>query len=49
MAIVDAKEVARVRKDGSLIEVIDGHYVVRKFDDGWRFTMAVSCTRGWQG
>ncbi|MCB1491274.1 MAG: hypothetical protein KDJ77_05660 [Rhodobiaceae bacterium] len=49
MAIVDAKEVARVRKDGSLIEVIDGHYVVRKFDDGWRFTMAVTCTRGWQG
>ena len=49
MAIVDAKAVARLRKDGSSIEVIDGHYVARKFDDGWRFTVAVTCTSDWQG
>lgn len=48
MAIVDAKDVARLRKDGSAIERIDGHYVARKFDDGWRFTAAVTCARGWQ-
>lgn len=48
LAIVDARAVARLRKDGSAIEVIDGHYVARKFDDGWRFTIAVTCTRGWQ-
>lgn len=48
MAVVDAKAVARLRKDGTSIEVIDGHYVARKFDDGWRFTVAVTCTSGWQ-
>jgi uncharacterized protein (TIGR02246 family) len=48
MAIVDAKNVARLRKDGSAIEVIDGHYVARKFADGWRFTAAVTCAQGWQ-
>lgn len=49
MAIVDVKDVARLRKDGSSIEVIDGHYVARKFEDGWRFTVAVTCTPNWQG
>lgn len=49
MAVVDAKSVARLRKDGSSIEVIDGHYVARNSDDGWRFTVAVTCTSGWQG
>jgi len=49
MAVVDAKSVARLRKDGSSIEVIDAHYVARKSDDGWRFTVAVTCTSGWQG
>ena len=48
MAVVDAKDVARLRKDGSAIEVIDGHYVARKFDDGWRFTAAVTCAPGWR-
>jgi uncharacterized protein (TIGR02246 family) len=48
MAIVDAKAVARLRKDGSYIEVIDAHYVARQFDDGWRFTVAVTCNQGWQ-
>lgn len=49
MAVIDAKDVARLRKDRSAIEVIDGHYVARKFDDGWRFTVAVTCTRDWKG
>ena len=49
MAVVDAKSVACLRKDGSSIEVIDGHYVARKSNDGWRFTVAVTCTSGWQG
>lgn len=49
LAIVDAKAVARLRHDGSSIEVIDGHYIARKFDDAWRFTVAVSCVRGWEG
>ncbi len=48
MAIVDAKDVKRIKKDGSVLETIDGHYVARKTQEGWRFTVAVSCTNGWQ-
>lgn len=47
MALVDAKAIARLRHDGSAIEVIDGHYVARKSDDEWRFTVAVTCDQDW--
>lgn len=48
LAIVQARNVTRLRKDGSTIEIIDGHYVARKTVDGWRFAVAVTCARGWQ-
>ena len=48
MTIVDVKSISRLRKDGSLIEVIDGHYVARQTGDGWKFTTAVVCAPGWE-
>lgn len=48
LAVVDAKDVARLRHDGSAIEVIDGHYIAAKSPDGWRFSVAMACDRGWQ-
>lgn len=49
MAIVDVKSLARLRKDGTLIEMIDAHYIARRSDDGWKFTAAVVCNPGWEG
>ncbi len=48
MAIVDVKSLARLRKDGSIIEVIDGHYVARRSGENWKFTAAVVCAPGWE-
>ncbi|MEM8729550.1 MAG: nuclear transport factor 2 family protein [Pseudomonadota bacterium] len=48
LAIVDAAEVNRVKKDGSLLEKIDGHYVMRNCDGEWRLIVAVSCASGWR-
>lgn len=49
LAIADARDVRRLRADGTAIEVIDGHYVLRREQKGWLFTLAVSCALGWQG
>ena len=49
VTIVDVKSISRLRKDGSLIEVIDGHYVARRTDDGWKFATVVVCVPGWEG
>ena len=35
--------------DGSILEEIDGHYVMQRTADGWRFAVAVVCEGGWQG
>lgn len=48
IAIVDAKDVKRLRKDGSVLEAIDAHYVARRKDGKWLFTTAVVCAPGWQ-
>jgi hypothetical protein len=48
LAIVDASDVARLRTDGSAIEVIDGHYVASRDSGNWLFSVAVSCARGWR-
>ncbi len=48
MAILDARNVARLRKDGSVIEVIDAHYVIKRSGGAARFAVAVVCERGWQ-
>ena len=38
----------RLRKDGSLLEVIDGHYVARAEQGAWLFNTAVACAPGWR-
>ncbi|MEM7024645.1 MAG: nuclear transport factor 2 family protein [Pseudomonadota bacterium] len=48
LAIADARDVRRLRADGSTIEVIDGHYVLRKDEGSWLFMLVVTCTPGWQ-
>ncbi len=48
LAIVDAADVRRLKSDGSLLEEIDGHYVMQKTASGWRFVVAVSCAAGWR-
>ncbi len=49
LAVLDVSNVMRLRKDGSLIEKIDAHYVLRHDPDGgWQITTAVVCTPGWR-
>lgn len=48
LATVDTTLVRRVRKDGSFIEELDAHYVMRKRDGEWRLSVAVSCVPGWR-
>jgi len=49
IAIVDALDVRRLNQDGSILEEIDGHYVMQRTAAGWRFAVAVVCEGGWQG
>jgi len=48
LAVVDAQDVRRLKGDGSLLESLDGHYVMRRTDDGWRFAVAMACEQGWR-
>ncbi len=49
LAVLDVSGVMRLRKDGSLIEKIDAHYVLRHdIEGGWRIVTAVVCTPGWR-
>ncbi len=48
LAVVDALDVRRLKGDGSVLETLDGHYVMRLTDDGWRFAMAMTCEPGWR-
>ena len=47
LAIRDVKNVARLRADGSALDRLDAHYVMRRTTDGWRLATAVPCARGW--
>ncbi len=49
MAIADARDVKRLRGDGTAIETIDAHYVLRKEGGDWRFVVTVTCEPGWDG
>jgi len=49
IAIADARNVRRLRGDGTAIEVIDAHYVLRKEGGDWRFATTVTCEPGWDG
>lgn len=48
LAVLDASGVKRLKHDGSLLEQIDGHYIIRKTEGGWQFSVAVVCQSGWQ-
>jgi uncharacterized protein (TIGR02246 family) len=48
LAVVDAQDVRRLKGDGSVLETLDGHYVMRLTDDGWRFAVAMACEPGWR-
>ncbi|MCT8972845.1 YybH family protein [Microbaculum marinisediminis] len=48
MAIADARNIRRLRSDGSSIEVVDAHYVLRKEGGSWRFIVTVICSPGWR-
>lgn len=48
LAVLDAADVRRIRRDGSLLEDIDGHYVMRRSDGAWQLIVAVACNRGWR-
>ena len=48
MAIVDVRSVKRHRGDGTLLEEIDAHYVMKRESDRWLLTVAVSCAPGWR-
>ena len=49
MAIADARDAKRLRADGTAVEVIDAHYVLRKDGGDWRFAITVTCEPGWNG
>lgn len=49
LAVADVAKVCRWRADGSLMEEIDGHYVLQRKDGVWRATVAVACNPGWRG
>jgi len=46
LAAADARDVTRLRKDGSAVETIDGHYIARRTEDGWKFAAVVSFNPG---
>ncbi len=49
LAVLDVAGVDRLRKDGSLIETIDAHYILRRqAEGGWRIISAVVCEPGWR-
>ena len=48
MAIADARNIRRLRDDGTAIEIVDAHYVLRKEAGVWRFAVTVICAPGWQ-
>ncbi|MES0808416.1 nuclear transport factor 2 family protein [Roseibium sp. SCPC15] len=48
LAVVDVSNVQRFKKDGSLLEKIDSHYVMRNCEGTWRLTVALPCANGWR-
>jgi uncharacterized protein (TIGR02246 family) len=48
MAVANTRNVNRLRADGSIMEAIDGHYVLKRIDGNWRIAVAVRCDQGWR-
>ena len=47
-AMVDLRNIARLRADGSALEVIDAVYVCIKQDGNWRLSIAIGCWPNWK-
>lgn len=47
-AIVDLRNVARLRADGSVLEIIDAVYVCVLQDGAWRLSVAIGCWPDWR-
>ena len=47
-AMVDLRNIARLRADGSALEVIDAVYVCIKQDGSWRLSIAIGCWPNWK-
>lgn len=48
LAILDVQNVRRMHQDGSVLETIDAHYVVKRIDGKWQFAVTVVCDPGWR-
>ncbi|MEX0282850.1 MAG: nuclear transport factor 2 family protein [Arenibacterium sp.] len=48
LAIVDLKNVARLRTDGSAIDVLDAVYVCTLKDGRWQLSTAIGCWPDWR-
>ncbi len=46
-AMVDLRDVRRLRADGSPLEVIDAIYVCIRDRDGWKLSIAMGCWPNW--
>ena len=47
-AMVDLKNVARLRADGSAIDVIDAVYICVKQEGHWKLSIAMACRTNWK-
>lgn len=49
LAVLDVAGIKRWRRDGSLMEEVDCHYVLRhEPEGGWRIAVVVVCRAGWR-
>ncbi|TRD17342.1 YybH family protein [Palleronia caenipelagi] len=48
LAILDVRDVRRLQKDGTPVDVMDAHYVLRRIDGQWKFATVVACAPGWR-
>lgn len=47
-AMVDLRNIARLRADGSALDVLDAIYVCIKQDGNWRLSIAIRCWLNWK-
>lgn len=47
-AMADLKTVARLRADGSAIDVLDAVYICVRQEGRWRLSIAMACSPGWK-
>lgn len=47
-AMVDLRNIARLRADGSALEVLDAVYLCIKQDGRWRLSIAIGCWPNWR-